>query len=215
MTVHAANDTSPPTDLELMLYADDELDGDRLAAVEAWLAASLAARTKLTALRTVSSLVRERALDSSRADGIAESVMDRIAAEGRHNGIVGDSKSAPDVGSAPAKVVELRRRPATDRSRSVYLIAAGVVAAAAAALLWIRPPAPAPLAQRAATPPAVMAPSSVAADKAADDVEHGVEVAAVDFGARMGAVFYVPGETAASSTTTVVWLSDDSAGEDK
>jgi hypothetical protein len=60
-----------------------------------------------------------------------------------------------------------------------------------------------------------MAPSSPAVDKAADDVEHGVEVAAVDFGTRMGAVFYVPSGTSASSTTTVVWLSDDSSGEDQ
>ena len=30
---------SPPGDLELMLYADGELDGERLAEVEAWLAA--------------------------------------------------------------------------------------------------------------------------------------------------------------------------------
>ena len=169
MTVQAANDTSPPTDLELMLYADDELDGDRLAAVEAWLAASLAARTKLAALRAVSSMVRERALDSTRADGIADSVMGLIAAEGRHNGVAGNAKSASTIGAesaAPARKVVALRHPANDRSRSVYLIAAGVVAA-------------------------------------------------VDFGTRMGAVFYVPGETAASSTTTVVWLSDDSAGENQ
>jgi hypothetical protein len=46
----------------------------------------------------------------------------------------------------------------------------------------------------------------------ADD-EHGVEVAAVDFGARIGSIFYVPtGLAASNATTTVVWLNDEAAG---
>lgn len=97
--------------------------------------------------------------------------------------------------------------------RSFYVIAAAVVAAAAAVLLWIDPPAPADcgaVAQLTVPQPVTSAPSAPEAD-----VEHGVEVAAVDFGARMGAVFYVPTGTSASSTTTVVWLSDDSAGENQ
>jgi len=38
---------SRPTDLELMLYADGELEGERLAAIEAHLAQDEAARHKL------------------------------------------------------------------------------------------------------------------------------------------------------------------------
>jgi hypothetical protein len=48
------------------------------------------------------------------------------------------------------------------------------------------------------------------------DVEHGVEVAAIDFGSTTGAVLYVPDGTSPSSTTTVVWLSDNEPdGEDE
>jgi hypothetical protein len=43
----------------------------------------------------------------------------------------------------------------------------------------------------------------------------GVEVAAVDFGSRVGTIFYVETEAATSRhTTTVVWLTD-SDGEEK
>ena len=42
MTIHGAREASPmkgtpPSDLELMLYADGELDEERLAEIEAWL----------------------------------------------------------------------------------------------------------------------------------------------------------------------------------
>jgi hypothetical protein len=207
VTDREANDTSPPTDLELMLYADGELAGHRLAAVEAWLAASLPARTKLTSLRAATSLVRERALDSTQADGIADSVMSLIA-------------SQPGESAVSPKRVLVERRQAHDasRGRGVYLIAAGVLAAAAAVLLWVRPPVTTGgnlVAQHPRAAPETAATSAPAADMLEGDVEHGVEVAAVDFGTRMGAVFYVPSGTSASSTTTVVWLSDDSAGEDQ
>jgi hypothetical protein len=73
----------------------------------------------------------------------------------------------------------------------------------------------------AAPPPAAPEPAPVVADRlgsasagADDEVKPGVEVAAVDFGARMGTIFYVPtGSTPSSTMTTVVWLSDDGTGE--
>ncbi len=213
MTTHEASDTSPPTDLELMLYADGELAEDRLVAVEAWLEREPAgddARDKLTSLGLVSELIRAQAREASAgADDIADAVMRRIEAEP----VLSTPRPLASVSGPAPRPVILRGAPANDNVRSFYVIAAAVVAAAAAVLLWIHPPAPADrgaVAQLTVPQPVTSAPSAPEAD-----VEHGVEVAAVDFGARMGAVFYVPTGTSASSTTTVVWLSDDSAGENQ
>jgi hypothetical protein len=216
MTVRSTSDT-PPTDLELMLHADGELDAARRAEVEAWLASAddgegtasperRAAHAKLAALGLVSGVVRESALAASAsagADGIAAAVMGRLDA----------------------------RKPANDTARRTYVLAAATfVAAAAAVLLWIQPfpfSGGGPVAHRGSAP----APGLTAVDAFEPDmpnteteaeaehpgdvsVEHAVEVSAVDFGGRTGAVLYVPGETSASSTT-VVWLSDDSAEEDE
>src|SRR5262245_10720484 len=72
-----------PTDLELMLYADGELEGEQLAAVEAYLAQDANARRKMMAMGLVSSVVREQALGDSakKGDDIADLVMGSIAAE--------------------------------------------------------------------------------------------------------------------------------------
>jgi hypothetical protein len=74
---------------------------------------------------------------------------------------------------------------------------------------------PSPAQTTAARPLIVTPPAPAkAVDSAPDaDDEHGVEVAAVDFGARMGSIFYVPtGSAASNATTTVVWLNDEAAG---
>ena len=207
MTIREASDTSPPTDLELMLYADGELEGDRIPAVQAWLDGDGDARNKLASLGMVSDLVRSQADEASAgADDIADAVMRKI--ESPITSEVTPEVTLPEVVARP-------KPPANDNARSFYVIAAFVVAAAAAVLLWARPPA-APTAQLVVPPPAATAPvDKGAAPEPEADVEHGVEVASVDFGARMGAVFYVPTGTSASSTTTVVWLSDDSAGENQ
>jgi hypothetical protein len=58
---------------------------------------------------------------------------------------------------------------------------------------------------------AEQAPAPPSTQEAEGDV--GVEVAAVDFGSRIGTIFYVPTEAATSNhTTTVVWLADDPVG---
>jgi hypothetical protein len=98
-----------------------------------------------------------------------------------------------------------------------------VAAAAAVAALWIGAPAePERLARLdvvSAAPSTTLgaghAASGAPALALADDREHGVVVSAVDFGARLGAIFYVPAESAGSTTTTVVWLADDPAEGDE
>jgi hypothetical protein len=204
MTVRSATDTSP-TDLDLMRYADGELEGEQRAAVEAWLTGAFtmgkpppdasrppdaphAPRAKLAALGVVSSVVREGARAASdRADGIADAVMARIDLAER-------SPAPVDLGLPRSTA------PANDTSGRRYLGIAAICAAAAVALLvW----------GRAADPPV---PTPVAAPEGED--VHGVEVSAVDFGARTGAVLYVPTGSSPSGTTTVVWLSDDDTTEE-
>lgn len=217
----------PPSDLELMQYFDGELDEPRRSAVAAFLGADLQARNKLTGLRITSAIVQNEALSSAAADGIADLVMARIAAEPRELSAPAALDTRPSAGAAqlPVQLVT-RSTPANDNSRRIFALL-GTLAAAAAAVfaLWGRPGAaptepvrPGPIAAIAAptTPPASTSvePEIDAAGLTADiDVEHGVEVAAVDFGAHMGSIFYVPsGSIEAKRVTTVVWLADD-AGE--
>jgi anti-sigma factor RsiW len=204
-----------PTDLELMMYFDGELEGERLAAVEAHLKKERTARKKHTALGLVSGIVREeaRATGEKGAD-IADSVMDLIEAEEKK-----PKKSEP----ARDNVVPLRAKPANDGGRTMYLVAAALVAAAAAVFLWGRTSNDDEAARRRKPPSVLVQGEKSAASEPSNapkiepdkpEGAHGVEVATVDFGGRKGAVFYVPSETT-ESDTTVVWLSDDSAGENE
>ena len=209
-----------PTDLELMAYFDGELEEPRRSAVEAFLSADLGAQNKVAGLRITSGILQSRAEALSDADGIADLVMAKISAEA-----MAPAREA-NVLPFPVMATPKTSAPANDNARRIFA-ALGVlaVAAAAAFALWGRSSAPAldpvrsaPVA--AATPPSTL-PTPTAADPEIDaasvnaeaDTEHGVEVAAVNFGAHMGSIFYVPsGSIEAKRTTTVVWLADD-AGE--
>jgi hypothetical protein len=220
-----------PSDLELMLYADGELEGERFAAVEAFLARDAGSRRKLSSLGLVAGLVREQAVASaSPADAIADALMAQITAESSTNGVA-HATSAPLrevvaptlVKLAPVAPAAARAaKPANDNSRGIFALAAAALAAAAALMIWarsdVRPEVATNLSAGQTTearsivvaPPA---PVKVVEPVAEPDDEHGVEVAAVDFGARMGSIFYVPtGSAASNATTTVVWLNDEAAG---
>ncbi|MEP7126002.1 MAG: hypothetical protein ABJE95_34030 [Byssovorax sp.] len=218
-----------PSDLELMLFADGELDGERVAVVEAFLAHNADARHKLSSLGLVSELVRERAVASaSPADDIADALMAQIAAEAGTNGVAHAVPAPPREIAASAKLIPVASaaprasKPANDNARSIFALAAVAIAAAAALMIWGRAadhhPEVAsnlPAVQTEARPIVVAppAPIKVVEPVADTDGEHGVEVAAVDFGARTGSIFYVPtGSAASNATTTVVWLNDEAAG---
>lgn len=118
------------------------------------------------------------------------------------------------------------RSAANDNGRRILgAIAALAVAAAAGLAIWSRfgtdPAAPTrnmPIASHTSpsTLPSLRSTEpelDAAAVTAEADTEHGVEVAAVNFGAHTGSIFFVPsGSIEAKRTTTVVWLADD-AGE--
>jgi hypothetical protein len=211
-----------PSDLDLMLYADGELEGEARAAVEAYLAKVAAGSTKVAQLNLASSILREQALDAAgKADGIADAVMAKIAA----GGAVAKETPALKLASlaskpAPSRRATRRERSANDNARAIFALAAVAVAAAAGLMIWGRmdaAPQHAPIAISTTSPQSPALPSS-AAPASEGDNEPGVEVAAVDFGARMGTIFYVPTkESTSNGTTTVVWLNDDdddSSGEE-
>lgn len=190
--------TATPTDLELMLYADGELEEEKRAAVEAYLARDRSARLKMLAMGLTSEVVREQAAAAAdRADDVADAVMAAVAAEAK--------RADAEPAERRAEVIPIAR-PARDRGRGLWPFAAVALAAAAALLLW----------GRSATTPhggGVASSGTTSIDAPVkDSFDHGVEVSAVDFGSLTGAIFYVPTGPASEETTTVVWLSDDSAG---
>lgn len=223
----------PPTDLELMLYADGELEGERLREVKLAIEKDATLRSKLTALRLASEIVRDDAL-ATEVD-LTDGIMARIAAT--PDTAERDPRDAAPRPKAqeerpPAKVEPLLRPgvgkvaakggASNDNARGIFALTAVAVAAAAAMMIWGRmdsaptrpqnaPVAVAPTTPETAPAPAPVPPAAAPAQESETDV--GVEVAAVDFGSRIGTIFYVPTEAAPSNhTTTVVWLADDPAG---
>ena len=217
----AAQPPGSPSDLELMQYFDGELEEPRRSAVAAFLSADLGAQNKVAGLTITSAILRDQAGSLSAADGIADLVMAKISADPGANVHPSQAKVLPfpALSTKPAA-------PANDNSRRIFAaLGALAVAAAAAFALWGQASAPPAGPARSTPVAAVTAPSTVptavnpepdidaASVNAEADTEHGVEVAAVDFGAHMGSIFYVPsGSIEAKRTTTVVWLADD-AGE--
>ncbi|WP_437620754.1 anti-sigma factor family protein [Sorangium sp. So ce1151] len=217
--------SAPPTDLELMLYVDGELDEARHRQVEEYVLHDPRCRAKVAGLVTAADMIRDGALASSAADGIAGEVMAKIhaapaASATSDSGAAARPIAAPS-GELPRAPARLRQPPANDNARGIFALTALAVAAAAALMVWGRMgveapsaalPTPSPV-EVLAPPPVAPAHEPTAAPSAEGEVEPGVEIAAVDFGARMGTIFYVPREAVASGpTTTVVWLSDDGPG---
>ncbi|MDI1448240.1 hypothetical protein [Polyangium sp. 6x1] len=236
---HDTRTKRPPTDLELMMYVDGELEGERLREVRQALSRDSVLRNKVAALSLSASIVRENAESAASID-LTDGIMARIAADESSTRDARDA--APALLEVPverkgADVKPLLRpgldkaasksAPSNDNSRGIFALAAIAVAAAAGLMIWGRMDVGAPQPQGApvaavTTPaelPAAPAPTPAEAPRAADadaqdgDAEPGVAVAAVDFGTKIGTIFYVPAEAATSNhTTTVVWLADDSAG---
>ncbi|PIE05867.1 MAG: hypothetical protein CSA75_02505 [Sorangium cellulosum] len=190
-----------PSHEDLMLYADGELDPERVAEVESYLEQSQEARDVVATIFEIGDVVRLSAEQWAKTKG-ADDIADRVIAEVEKQ--------------AKSNVVDL----STYRPGSIWPVALGGLAAAAAVAL---------IAWRFAG--LELAPTSYAVDVAAsasagepemvvasahvpisdDDPEPTVSVDAIDFGARTGTIFYVPSDT---GTTTVVWLTDDEAGGD-
>lgn len=225
---------NPPSDLELMMFHDGELDEARQREVELYLqgdgSAAKASTVKLAGLELLSSLVVESQASVARAqekqaDSIASLVMAKV------DDVSGSAPVAPTEKPARRETTQLDSSiaPANDNNGRFIMVLAGLAAAAAAALfVWGRsaPPeapsaavdtveapageivAPAPV-DTVATLPNPSATTSAAVPVVEEpESEPSVAVASVDFGAASGAVYYVPSDDA-GQTTAVVWLKDE------
>jgi len=212
---------TPPTDLELMMFHDGELDESRHGEVEAFLTAGGSASTKLAGLSLATALLVENHVKVSlsqqkQADSIADLVMSQIAKE----------PAARVSEKAPAERRELRA--ANDNGRFILGLAGLAAAAAAALFVWGRSAPPeipsaaltAPVEQSApevaltqpsvttATLPTATEPLATLPIPPEEESSPSVEVASVDFSARSGALYYVPSDSK-GQTTAVVWLKDE------
>ena len=175
-----------PTDLELMLWVDGELDAERAGEIRDLVERDPRVRALVEALREGSRLVCEHALRHAElegADSIADDVMEAIdAAASRH------------------LIAPVKRAPAW---RTPVVGAIAIALSAAAALVLILP--------RELTPVAVRTPATVTSRGAPATEDEtsvlGVSIDVVDFGARPGTIFYVPSED--ESILPVVWLTED------
>lgn len=237
---HEPHSKRPPSDLELMLYLDGELEGPRLRDVREAIERDVKLQKKLAAFGLLSEVVEENAMSTAQID-LADAIMAKVAAEDVKALDPRDEAPLPMVAElAPEKVKPLLQKTvgaskasvSNDNGRGIFSFAALAVAAAAGLMIWGRMdtgaprPESAPIAMlntseapKSAAPPSAAVAPAVASTEAAPALEQdgddgvGVEVAAVNFGSRIGTIFYVPTEAATSNhTTTVVWLSDDSAG---
>jgi hypothetical protein len=208
-----------------MMCFDGELDDARCRDVLALASTDTGRRSKLAALRIVSDVLRDQANAGPGGD-IADLVMARIAREDHEppssTGSPESGTGSPESGE-PSGRVPVHSPAANDNARGIFALAAIAVAAAAGMMLWGRmdpevtpPDGPPPIAAVAPpSEPAVVEVAPPVQEEASPDGEdeHGVEVAAVDFGTRTGTIFYIPADAASSKhTTTVVWLADDLVG---
>ena len=198
--------------LELMAYADGELDAEAHARVEELLRTSEEARGVLDAMGTLGEVVREgveaRAGESAVADGIADGVMEAIARETN----VAD-------GGAGENVVPLAE---ARRARGGMATAAiAVLALAAGALFLVRGKAPAPVASEVPlepTPSAIAVPSATEPEAPAPVAQAQAEETGVDLEEAHSTrnkvnVFFVPSPSSPSAAASVVvWIDDRHGG---
>lgn len=236
-TAHERHIEQPISDLDLMLYLDGELSAGRHDEVRRALTRDKVLRSKLSALEVTSTIIRERAVDAAANIDLADSVMAKILAGDAAVSldqrdiapVLEQSQDSSTQQTEPVRLEKLgaRSQPSNDNARSIFALVALAVAAAASFMVWGRlapnPSTTAPIAMvttqevAPAKPPAElpMQPAIAPEPETVEEPEVGVEVAAVDFGSKVGTVFYVPTEAAASThTTTVVWLTDTD-GEEK
>jgi hypothetical protein len=237
MTEPSAAVKNEPSDLELMMYMDGELDPERAAQIARFLEENprAGAGDKLFGLSVLSAHVRheaDRVATVHEADSIVAGVFESIRAEqdGASNGKANGRSRLADVVSiteAKSTAKAPAQKPANDNARLIFGLA-GLAAAAAIALgIWGRgaPPLnkvpatekvavveatseapPAPVVEQNARPTQIE--SNKKPSPPVQDDTPAVAVAAVDFGTKTGAVYYVPSDSH-GPTTTVVWVSDE------
>lgn len=164
---------TPPTDFELMMFHDGELDDERASQVRSFLEKDAAARSKLSGLDLVGRAVREQARSAGEASAdLTDLIMAKVRAEAPTKKEVlpkrdahvpatpaAVSKSAPPP-AAVTRVRELSSEAAlpgaaNDNGRLIFGLAAAAAAAAAALFIWGRSANPEDSFASRPTPPAL------------------------------------------------------------
>ncbi len=213
-TAHAADD--------IVSSVMKAIDAARLASQPASL--SGAAQASSSATTSVVKTASEKAASEKAASVKAASV--------KAASVKAASVKEVKTASVDTSAIEGAKTPANDNNRFIYGLA-GIAAAAAVALgMWGRnPPSPQATGREPVVReiPSMVAPNPSVAmvkrgspDGAGPDTpseaipgegdgpqdEPSVKVASVDFGAKVGTIYYVPKDTR-GATTTVVWLADE------
>ena len=219
----------PPTDLEWMMFHDGELEPSRQAELQALLDGDEQAAAMLRGMNALGVFVRETAGKAKLpdlSDAIMEGIADFDQAEAKPIARI-EPKPAKPVQQAtrPAQVLSLPAKSASsanDNGRLLFGLTGLAAAAAVGLFVWGRSAGETLVAQlpneprlsaEEVAPAEPAAPTLAAAPSKPVQQEEDrglppVEVASVDFGSRIGAVYYVD-EPRGGATTTVVWLADD------
>jgi anti-sigma factor RsiW len=194
---------SAETMLELMAYADGELDGDDLARIESLIATDPDAERVVSTMHTLGDCVRvtegERRIPKI-VDRIADDVMAKIEAE-----------------KARRTVAPLQPRPIRLRNAIVAGSISAAIAMAAGWAMFVRPPDDAPPAPVAVVAP-VVAPKAIPTAAPVTPDGTGVDLNQVESPAGQVSVFYVPAVAAGgladeNVSSVVLWLGDDGKGK--
>jgi anti-sigma factor RsiW len=196
--------------LELMAYADGELDGDDLTRIEMLIASNPEAERVVSSMHTLGDCLRvtegERRIPKI-VDRIADDVMAVVA-------------TAAKAAKARQVVVPLAPRPVRVRNAIVAGTVSAAIAVAAGWSMFVQAPEPvpaAPLAIAVTAPPVTATASAPAVTPNATPDGTGVDLNEVESPAQVS-VFYVPavaaGEVADENVSSVVlWLGDDGKGK--
>lgn len=190
----------PPTDLELMQFADGELDDARAAEIAAFLGENEEARAVVSALRALGADVRaaaEKPVDVDVTDDVMAAIA-RLEAASRNAASIPPPSIHRSVRPTPTPIPAPRARVAPQAA------ILGVLALAAGLFVYSR----ASLPETTTGPVASYVPAVEALPfDQGDDRPPGAEIDAVDFGGAQGAIFYVPGQ--ANTATAVVWIAEE------
>jgi anti-sigma factor RsiW len=199
--------------MELMAYADGELEPAEMARVERLIAANADAKRLVESMGVLGRAVVEmhEAPHAAATDGLVDEIMARVEKEGLPR------KSS----MRPPKVVDLRDR----RENRVKVVGAVIAMVALAAGIVVttrkanedtpsrqvatQPTAPGKTASPVATP---TAPGTAAGGGGDTLATAGVDVEQVDSN-RDVQVFYLPSSVQANASSVVVWIDDNGAGK--
>jgi hypothetical protein len=200
--------------LDLMAYADGEVEGSKLTRVEALLAKSDPARRFLEQQRALHHWVldsRSASATMKGANGIADAVMATL----------GQSSGAAIVSPAVTTLESARTRRTLSR-RLIPWVGPLAAIAASIALFCFWPPAHpdsrAPVASRegdptGAPPPASPAPPPTTPDPVAaiEPQRPGIDIVALESPKHQFSIFYVPGAAgeSAQASSVVVWIGEE------